>query len=230
MRAVVVMLALSSSLAIGACGPVPAKDVGKQLFAEPKLSPSDVNAFSCSTCHAMGDAGDAIKPGFDLKNAARRQTFWGGYSTSLLDATNDCLKFFMRGEPLQKDDPKARALYEYLASTASKDEDAKPLSIVENVTHLARGNPDKGSKVWDRACRECHGDPHTGNGRISDQAVAVPEDSIEFAKQIGFDPDLVVIEKVRHGAFFGVGGTMPPFSREQLSDDDLGALIAFLGL
>ena len=41
---------------------------------------------------------------------------------------------------------------------------------------------------------------------------------------------LVVIEKVRHGQFFGVGGTMPLYSREALSDEDLGALLAFLAL
>ena len=31
-------------------------------------------------------------------------------------------------------------------------------------------------------------------------------------------------------AFFGVGGTMPLFSKEQMSDDDIGALLSYLGL
>ena len=35
---------------------------------------------------------------------------------------------------------------------------------------------------------------------------------------------IVRAEKVRHGGFFGVGGQMPPFSLEQMSDEDLGAL------
>ena len=46
----------------------------------------------------------------------------------------------------------------------------------------------------------------------------------------GVPKQLVVIEKVRHGQFFGVGGSMPPYSQEALSDADLGALLAFLGL
>jgi thiosulfate dehydrogenase len=46
----------------------------------------------------------------------------------------------------------------------------------------------------------------------------------------GVPRQLVVIEKVRHGQFFGVGGSMPPYSQEALPDTDLGALLAFLGL
>ena len=46
----------------------------------------------------------------------------------------------------------------------------------------------------------------------------------------GVPKQLVVIEKVRHGQFFGVGGNMPLYSLEALSDEDLGALLAFLGL
>jgi thiosulfate dehydrogenase len=41
---------------------------------------------------------------------------------------------------------------------------------------------------------------------------------------------VVVIEKTRHGRFFGVGGNMPLYSLEALSDEDLGALLAYLGL
>ena len=48
---------------------------------------------------------------------------------------------------------------------------------------------------------------------------------MEFAQQVGASPRLVVIEKVRHGQFFGVGGNMPLFSREAMSDADLGALL-----
>ena len=41
-------------------------------------------------------------------------------------------------------------------------------------------------------------------------------------------PGLVVIEKVRHGRFFDIGGVMPPFSLESLSNAQLSDLLAFL--
>jgi thiosulfate dehydrogenase len=46
----------------------------------------------------------------------------------------------------------------------------------------------------------------------------------------GVDPSLVVIEKVRHGRFFGIGGEMPLFSSEALPDPALGDLLEYLEL
>jgi sulfite reductase beta subunit-like hemoprotein len=39
---------------------------------------------------------------------------------------------------------------------------------------------------------------------------------------------LVFVEKIRHGAFLGAGGPMPPFSMETLSDQDVGDILTFL--
>jgi thiosulfate dehydrogenase len=219
-------IALAATLLAGSCGPVPAREVGAQLFADPRFAGSDANAFSCATCHATADD-DRILPGADLRGAFARPSFWGGYAPSLLEATNACLTFFMRGAPLEPADVRGRALYEYLVSLEG-DRTAQPLSIVENVRGIPRGDPARGARVWDRACASCHGAPHTGAGRITELASRVPEDSVAFAAQSGFPLEVVITEKVRHGAFFGVGGTMPPFSIEALSDEDLGALNAFL--
>ena len=38
----------------------------------------------------------------------------------------------------------------------------------------------------------------------------------------------MTIEKVRHGKFFSVGGNMPLFSLEALSDAQLGDVLAYL--
>ena len=237
---VVVATAAVVALAMGACGPVKARDAGEQLFHDPRIAGSELNAFSCATCHAMGEKDGSIKAGFDLKGAAKRTRFWGGYSRSLLDATNDCLVFFMRGVPLTKDDPKARALYEYLADEAKPEKAVTqmPLTVVENISIVGKQGASRGQQVWDAACKACHGDPHSGNGRLTDTASIVPEDSQalapELVKQQGGDvattTKLIVIEKIRHGAFFGVGGTMALFSKEQMSDDDIGALLSYLGL
>ena len=63
----------------------------------------------------------------------------------------------------------------------------------------------------------------------SDVASLVPDDSIQAH---GTDPMTgarpVVIEKVRHGKFFNVGGNMPLFSLEAMSDAQLGDVLAYL--
>lgn len=210
------------------CAPVPARDVGAALFSDPQLSGSAINVHACSTCHAMTDGSPRLYPGFDLRGAVDRPSFWGGASPSLLDATNACLVFFMRGQPLERDDRRGRALYEYLASANEGVMEPLPMTIVENVATVPRGDANRGRDVWDAACRECHGDVATGAGRLSPFASKVPDDSASFAAESGFPIELVIVEKVRHGGFFGVGGTMPPFALEALSDEDLGALLAYV--
>jgi thiosulfate dehydrogenase len=239
LRNVVVTAALLwGSAMLGACGPaVPAGPIaaaryGEQLFADPTLSTSAFNTVSCATCHSVGSHTQArIDAGANLQESAHRTSWWGGDEPTYLEAVNACLVIFMRAEPLTSTDEKGRALYEYLASVSpTPSTPPVPFTVVENITSVARGDAKQGAAVWDHACLPCHGEPHTGQGRLSALVSTVPEDSAVFAKQHGATTDLVVIEKVRHGAFFGVGGTMPPFSAETLSDEQLGQLLAFLGI
>lgn len=213
---------------------IDAATFGAQLFADPSLSASEFNTFSCATCHTTSsDPASAARlpAGHSLANAAFRASYWGGDETSLLAAVNACTTLFMRGVPFTADDPKGRALFEYLVQLSPKrDATALPLDVVENITDVARGDVARGAVVWAAACESCHGAPHTGEGRISKLASLVPESSIELASQLKAEPSLVVTEKIRHGPLFGVGGNMPFFSREALSDEDLGALMTFLGL
>jgi thiosulfate dehydrogenase len=225
-------LVLACSLVAGAaCQPTNAVDAGAALFADPRLSTSDFNAVSGATCHDIDDDDDdgRIVPGHPLRDAVFRPTWWGGNALSLKDAVDHCLVFFMREAPLEATSPQSRALYEYLLSTSTtRPAAALPLSIVENVASLPRGDPRRGAEVYDLACKSCHGDAFTGIGRLNDLISVVPDDSVSFAEESGFPLSVVIIEKVRHGPFFGVGGTMPPFSTERLSDEDLSALIGFL--
>jgi len=209
--------------------PIAAADLGQHYFHDPGFSSSGFNTFACGTCHADEPGDSTIRSGHSLVDSAFRPTFWGGYETRLIDAVDFCLVFFMRGEALDSADPRGRALYEYLVKISPDPApDALPLTVVANITQVSEGDPVRGAAVWDEACAVCHGAPHTGRGRISELASIVPETSIEFAEQIGADPNLVLVEKVRHGQFFGVGGNMPLFSREAMTDEDLGALLAYL--
>jgi thiosulfate dehydrogenase len=215
-------------------GPVAAADYGEELFNDPGFSRSEFNSFSCATCHDTRPDSGSVRIGATLYDGAFRDSWWGGYAPRLIDAVGFCYVYFMRGEPLAPDDERGRALYEYLVRLSSaKPSPALPMTVVENVGIVPRGDPVRGETVYGAACRVCHGDPHTGRDRISYLASIIPETSVGFARQQfnpPIDPALVVVEKVRHGQFFGVGGNMPLFSREALSDDDLGAVLAYLGL
>lgn len=223
--------------ALAGCGDnrVPAPVYGQQLFGDPKLSDSPANAYACSTCHSSLPGTDPARldPGYSLYDAASRPSWWGHYEIDFLDAVNFCRTSFMDAEvPLSPDQPKAKALYEYLVEI-SPDQAALalPLSPVKYVVEIPRGDPMRGQAVYVAACARCHGDYGTGKGKLTDAMPVLPDVILAYpGKYPGLSVPQLVIEKVRHGNFFGLGGTMPPYSKEALSDADLGALLAYFGL
>jgi thiosulfate dehydrogenase len=226
---------LVAGLLAAGCGATSAADFGEELFQDRRLSESKFNRFSCATCHSTTATPEAgrINAGYSLHNSAFRPSWWGGYETRLLDAVNFCYVSFMRGlSPLEPEDPKSRALYEYLVSISpDREAPALPFTVVKDIVEVPRGDAGRGAQVYRAACQTCHGETHTGRARLSELASVLPEVVNEYDTLFpGVPKSLVVIEKVRHGQFFGVGGNMPLYSREALSDADLGALLTFLGL
>jgi thiosulfate dehydrogenase len=159
-----------------------------------------------------------------------RPTYWGGFETTLLDAINQCMTSFMRGRALSPTDDRARGLYVYLESVSTDaTAPALPLTVVQNIVDVPSGDAQMGKQTYDQACASCHGAPHTGAGRLSSEVSLVPDETLQ---QHGTDPNSgarpVVIEKVRHGKFYNIGGNMPLFSKEALSDAQLGGILAYL--
>jgi thiosulfate dehydrogenase len=203
---------------------------GRELFSDPSVSSAGSNQFRCSTCHATTADEPRQFSGYTLYDVVARPNFWGGNETNLFDSINQCVTNFMRGTALLPTDESARALHVYLESISpDASSPALPLTIVKDIVDVPSGDPALGKQVYDRACRTCHGAPHTGAGRIESQASLVPDDSL---KAHGTDPKTgarpVVIEKVRHGKFFSVGGNMPLYALERLSDAELGQVLGYL--
>ncbi|MCK6546481.1 c-type cytochrome [Myxococcota bacterium] len=225
-------------LVLSACGeaaPTTAVEWGEALFSDPALSASQFNRFSCATCHQTSATPDPsrIDAGYSLWNVTKRPSWWGGYEADLIDAASFCYVYFMRGlAPLDAEDPKSKALYEWLDSISpDASAPALPLTIVKNVADVPRGDPARGREVYEGACQVCHGAYGSGDGRISDAAVVLPSYFDTFAETFPTATKAeVVVEKVRHGQFFLVGGNMPFYSVEALSDADLGALLAYFAL
>ncbi len=208
---------------------------GQNLASSRSVSPSSYNVFSCTTCHETVPLPTHLRPGYTLYGAADRPSWWGGFELTLLDSFNQCITDFMRGEELAATDEKARGLYVYLQSLEPAGDPptplpiSLPLTVVLNIVDVPSGDPIHGEALFKDGCGNCHGAVHTGAGRLSTACSIVPDDTITAH---GTDPTLgarpVVIEKVRHGKFFGVGGDMPLYSTETLADDDLGDILAYL--
>jgi thiosulfate dehydrogenase len=232
-------VALAVLVALAACGSEKTgAEYGAELFHDKTgFSASTMNDFSCADCHrttAEPEAGDdRIVPGATLYGVAARKRWWGGQSISLEDAVNTCVVYFLRGQPLDPESDRARALHEYLESITPEGSptDVVPMTVVENITAIPLGDATRGADLYRRSCQFCHGDIHTGKGNILQRKVLLPEVANDYDRLFPNVPHgLVVTEAVRHGRFFGIGGAMPFLTTELMSDAELGDVLAYLGL
>lgn len=238
-----VFMGFSLVLAAAGCGEpsvvqATAVEHGEMLFHDSTIAGTSLNSYACATCHEAepGEAKDRILPGSPLAGATERPSYWGGSELSLLRSLNHCAYYFMlKDAAFTKEDETARALYAYLESLPSGEKDIanQPFAVVYLVDDVPEGSATAGAALFERACSSCHGAAHTGEGRLVERAPVLPEQTIEehpSPTYTDLDRRLVFIEKVRHGAFVGYGGQMPPFSVEKLPDQDLADVLAFLGL
>lgn len=228
--------ALGLSLAVGACGGTESKSAveqGRALFASRETSPSALNRFACSTCHDADTVTPGRRlPGAPLAGVTRRPTFWGGQENDLLRSIEACRRHFMRAvDPLPGDSTEAEALYAFLQSLEPGDPEPAAFTVVRAIADVPRGDARRGAALYTEACGACHGGARSGAERLTDHAPILPGETV--AAHSDYTPlelRLVFIEKTRHGVFLGYSGTMPPFSVETLSDDEVGDVLEFLGI
>jgi len=85
--------------------------IGAALFTDPGFSSSQFNSFSCATCHAVSADETAPRIGGSLYDTAYRVSWWGGYAPRLIDAVSFCTVYFMRGSPIDPEDPRGYSAY-----------------------------------------------------------------------------------------------------------------------
>jgi thiosulfate dehydrogenase len=229
------VLLCSVATFLAGCGDdkVPAAELGQERFADHKVSTSRFNTFSCASCHVVDPAAPSVvpgrfDPGYNLAGAATRGSWWGGGSITLLDAINVCVTQFMGGAPLAKDSDAARQLDAYLEGPPVMAGPAK-YTFVRITSPLAelKGDAAHGAEVYQKACYRCHGEAHTWKGHSTIAAVVIPESSIST---FGADARAVTVEKIRHGLFINIGGVMPFYTQEAMSDQTVADILVHMGL
>lgn len=223
-----------AALLLAACAPLEAKVYGEQLFNDPAFAGSKFNAFACSTCHATREGDPRILAGLSMVGVTARTAYWGGAEESLLGAVNFCLVQFQRAPTaLTADDVRGRALFAYLKSLEPAGASRAPLPypITRALKDVPNQDATRGEAVYQAACKSCHGAAHTGEGRLTARAQVLPEVKLEYPRLLpGIPARVVFLEKIRHGKFFGLGGEMPLYGLEQLTDAQVGDLFAFFAL
>jgi thiosulfate dehydrogenase len=214
---------------------LPALEHGRFLFADRSASPAADNPFTCATCHrAETDPGDdRLLPGAPLAGAPERSSYWGGAELDLLAAINHCRTLFMGAAvPWTAEDEQAKVMYLFLTSLAPGDPEPRAFSVTAAAQDVPAGDPLQGEPIYRRACHACHGAAFTAEGRLWPTIPLLPGEAVAELETLGFDATEVrvgFVEKVRHGPFLGLEGRMPLYAREALDDQQLGALLAYLG-
>jgi thiosulfate dehydrogenase len=227
-------IALALCAALARCAPSPAP--ADSALRDPAISRSRFNTYTCATCHALDGASaeDRIFAGAPLPGALSRPTFWGGAVRDVRAATDECFRKFMRGAPLDREPEAAARLLAALRALPElgpRSREAQPFTVVYETSPPAAGDAARGAIVYDSACRACHGAAHTGEGQTG--AGVLPEDTeARHRAEDGYTIETLrhtIVHKARMGSYNGFAGTMPPFSREALSDADLADIVTFLG-
>jgi thiosulfate dehydrogenase len=235
-RAAATFVLVLAGFLFGACEKSAAEAGGERFRQNKGYTESNLNRTSCATCHEVGPDEDTEgyrKPAYGLDGVVARERWWGGSELHLLDAVNQCVVWFMRGDALDPDSDPAKQLYEYLESITpdGASSDILPMTIVENIAPLPLGDAARGQALYDLHCQFCHGDLHTGSGNHGISDFILPESTSDYDEFFpGVPKGLIVIEKTRHGRFFNVGGVMPFYSLERLSDDEISDILALLEL
>lgn len=207
-----------------------APERGKALFESPSVSRNSANVHSCATCHTTSSLDTRRLAGATMAGVVVRPSFWGGRERDLLSSTNACLRYFMLDAAgMTADETRAKDLYAYLESLPQEVPGAVSFTVVGDVADLPGGDATRGAASYTALCSSCHGKARTGEGRIVG-AARLPDDTL--AEHLIEGPEglrKIVVEKVRHGAFLGYSGRMPPFSSEVLSDAELADIIAYIG-
>jgi thiosulfate dehydrogenase len=224
--------ALLLALVAAGCTERMPEERGEALFADPRLSPSASNEVACTTCHTAGpETPDQILAGGTLMNVLGRPHFWGGRIPDAREAINVCLRSFMRDprpEPLGVEDPQGLDLLAYLETLGTATSPAVPFTVPRSVpTMLPEGDPARGAAVYESACRTCHGSAFDGLGGLTEAPAIPTETLIEHPEN---EAGGIVVARIRHGGFFGIGGDMPPFSIERISDQDIADILELFEL
>lgn len=197
---------------------------GEQLYLKKH---ADGNAFACVQCHALSEpAEDGLRrPGHPIGNAAYRTSFKNGQLKTLLEAVNTCRVEWLGTTPWTKDTPEWHDLEAFLQAKATdRSPPALTFEIVAPPATLGGGDIATGKALFHQTCVLCHGQNAAGGlpggaPKLSGTGLVAGE----IAKRVRTSGGN--LSKVYAGV---TGGSMPFWSKDRLSDDELRHLIAYL--
>lgn len=204
---------------------------GRAVYSSPDPESENQYAFSCATCHSDLPAGEETirMPGHTLFDAVRRPHFKNGQVATFLGAANVCRTDWMLTRAWADADEDFLDLVSYLHSIAPPGPAPaytyaiRPPSRQGPTTGIAQA----GCELFHNACVICHGPSAGGTPRG-------PQLLFPQLGEPSFDDPDFIREQVRlsgpmESVYEGlIGGVMPFWTPDRLSDAELEDLVAYL--
>jgi ubiquinol-cytochrome c reductase cytochrome c subunit len=189
-------------------GPAAAQQPPEELSVEERLLAQRLYAGECATCHGAAGLGGAV-PGTDGRAPAI-----GGDNPVTVAYADLVLRtgrmppagtpFDNRAREVAYDDATIEVLVAWMA---------EEFDLPGDLPQPPPGNAGRGLAVWAANCSQCHG--ATGAGGVAGAGAWTPS---VYDKE-----PIVIAEAIRVGPF-----EMPAFSREQITDQEVGDVAAFM--
>ncbi|TNF23816.1 MAG: cytochrome c [Deltaproteobacteria bacterium] len=190
------------------------------------------NEATCATCHS-NRAGVTGDPGDTLRNIAFRTSFKGGGAATLRDASNACITGWMGGEALAEGDEAWTQLETYLKSISdpavTEPNSLAPEVLADEAAYeaaYAGGDATAGASAYAQSCARCH------SGGLKLGGTSTPSKAVLALNTVGR-----IAQQVRTSgpppsgtsdASDTTPGPMPFFEPDELSQDELRDIIAYI--
>ncbi len=202
---------------------------GEEVYRAVDPAAKNALAYSCATCHSNVAAGEdpVLRAGSTLFDAIRRPSFKAGQVDSFLGAANVCRTDWMAIPEWSDDNEDFLDLVSYLHSlTPNEPAPVYNYEIAEPQDGDPTGDVDKGCDLFHQSCFVCHGEGAAGT-------TAGPQIMFPELNEVFFDANAVRAKVRLSGPFESIypglqGGFMPFFTKEQISDEDLEDIVAYL--
>jgi len=205
---------------------------GQDVFETP--SPLG-NEFACSHCHSTTPASVVPSSGqihvaHGVGDVVARPAYFGGAVPDLLGAVNRCRADWMAAPPWQSEDQEFAEIEAFLSSLHRGGGNAAPLEVditPPATTGPSEGDPEVGCELFARACSSCHGEYGVGGSSRAPSLWTRQLSSYtirEYIRRSG-----PTTNEVPDTLYEGLlGNTMPFWSAQRLSDENVEDIVAYL--
>jgi len=227
-----------TDLELSACRGLDPAAIARGMEIYQKEDPQG-NLFSCALCHSLspdpgpGNLTEVIRPGYTLENVLARPSYKEGERENFLAATNVCRTDWMLTDAWRENSQEYLDLVAFITSLQTSDT-APALEyeiIAPAKTGPSTGSAEAGCRLFNRSCFTCHGKDAKGSqmatGLLDDTVLELDDPDYTRTRIRLSGPNPTDVYHPPPGMQL-LGTTMPFWTRDKMSDQEVEDIVAYV--